>query len=180
MDSRIFKYKMCYSVLHGGYLSTKLFNKYFLSLVKSATKPFPLKLHICIWSSQTEHQVLVLCVCAYTHAQLLSHVWLFATPWMIAQWLLCPWNSPGKKTRVGCLFFLQGIFPIQGLNPSLLRCRQTLYQLSHRGSPKIGKDESKKLFWPIKRWGSLKPGKINDEQSSFLTSGQADWPGIPN
>ena len=24
--------------------------------------------------------------------------------------LLCPWDSPGKNTRVGCHFFLQGIF----------------------------------------------------------------------
>ena len=30
--------------------------------------------------------------------------------------LLCPWDSPGKTTGVGCHFFLQGIFPIQGLN----------------------------------------------------------------
>ena len=34
--------------------------------------------------------------------------------------LLCPWDSPGKNTRVGCSFLLQGIFPTQGLNPSLL------------------------------------------------------------
>ena len=26
----------------------------------------------------------------------------------------CPWDSPGKNTRVGCHFLLQGIFPIQG------------------------------------------------------------------
>ena len=26
---------------------------------------------------------------------------------------------------------LQGIFPIQGLNPDLLHCKQILYQLSH-------------------------------------------------
>ena len=25
--------------------------------------------------------------------------------------LLCPWNSPGKNTGVGCLFLLQGVFP---------------------------------------------------------------------
>ena len=31
--------------------------------------------------------------------------------------LLCPWNSAGKNTGVGCHFLLQGIFP---LNPSLL------------------------------------------------------------
>ena len=31
---------------------------------------------------------------------------------------------------------LQGIFPTQGLNPSLLHCRQILYYLRHQGSPK--------------------------------------------
>ena len=35
--------------------------------------------------------------------------------------LLCLWNSPGKKTGVGCHFLLQGIFPTQGWNPHLLR-----------------------------------------------------------
>ena len=34
--------------------------------------------------------------------------------------LLCPWDFPGKNTGVGCHFFLQGIFPDQGSNPSLL------------------------------------------------------------
>ena len=28
--------------------------------------------------------------------------------------LLCPWNSPGKNTGVGCQFLLQGIFQILG------------------------------------------------------------------
>ena len=32
----------------------------------------------------------------------------------------CLWNFPGKNTGSGCHFLLQGIFPIQGLNPSLL------------------------------------------------------------
>ena len=34
--------------------------------------------------------------------------------------LLCPGDSSGKKTRVSCHAFLQGIFPTQGLNPYLL------------------------------------------------------------
>ena len=34
--------------------------------------------------------------------------------------LLCPWDSPGKDTAVGCHAFLQGIFPTQGSNPHLL------------------------------------------------------------
>ena len=49
--------------------------------------------------------------------------------------LLRPWKFPGKSTGVGCHFLLQGIFPTQGLNPGLLNCRQTLYRLSHQGSP---------------------------------------------
>ena len=42
-----------------------------------------------------------------------------------------PWDSPGKKTGVGCHFLLQGIFPTQKSNPGLLHCRRILYQLSH-------------------------------------------------
>ena len=34
--------------------------------------------------------------------------------------LLCLWDSPGKNTGMCCNFFLQGIFPTQGLNPHLL------------------------------------------------------------
>ena len=48
-----------------------------------------------------------------------------------------PWNSPGQNTGVGSLSLLQGIFPNQGLNQGLPHCRQVLYQLSHKGSPKI-------------------------------------------
>jgi len=32
---------------------------------------------------------------------------------------------------------LQVIFPTQGLNPGLPHCRQILYLLSHKGSPRI-------------------------------------------
>ena len=39
--------------------------------------------------------------------------------------LLCPWDSPGKNTGVGCHSLLQGIFPTQESNPGLLYCRQT-------------------------------------------------------
>ena len=48
-----------------------------------------------------------------------------------------PWNSPGQNTGVGSLSILQWIFPTQGLNPGLSHCRQILYQLSHKGSPRI-------------------------------------------
>ena len=48
-----------------------------------------------------------------------------------------PWYSPGQNTGVGIISLLQGIFPTQGSNPGLPHCRQILYQLSHKGSPRI-------------------------------------------
>ena len=48
-----------------------------------------------------------------------------------------PWNSPGQNNGVGNLSLLQGIFLTQGMNTGLLHFRQILYQLSHRGSPRI-------------------------------------------
>ena len=57
-------------------------------------------------------------------AQSLSQVRLFVTPQTVAR--LCPWDSPGKNTRVGCHFLLQGIFPTQGLSPSLPLGRQII------------------------------------------------------
>ena len=47
-----------------------------------------------------------------------------------------PWNSTGQNIGVGSLYLLQGIFPTQGSNSGLLHCRQILYQLSHKGSPR--------------------------------------------
>ena len=47
------------------------------------------------------------------------------------------WNSPSQNTGVSSLFLLKGIFPTQGLNPSLPHCRWILYQLSHKESPRI-------------------------------------------
>ena len=51
--------------------------------------------------------------------------------------LYSPWNSPGQNTGMDSLSLLQGTFPTQGLNPGVLHCRWILYQLSHRGSPRI-------------------------------------------
>ena len=35
---------------------------------------------------------------------------------LYSAWLLCPWNSPGKNTRVGSHSLLRGIFLTQGSN----------------------------------------------------------------
>ena len=47
----------------------------------------------------------------------LSRDWLFATPWTVQPArLLCPRESPGKNTRLGCHFLFQEIFLTQGWN----------------------------------------------------------------
>ena len=50
-----------------------------------------------------------------------------------------PSEPSGKpmNTGVGSLSLLRGIFPTQESNQGLLHCRQILYQLSHKGSPRI-------------------------------------------
>ena len=60
-----------------------------------------------------------------------------------------------KTNGVGFHFLLQGIFLTQGSNPGLLLCRQTLYALTHQGSPKTnvlshssGGQNIKVLAWP--------------------------------
>ena len=68
--------------------------------------------------------------------------WSFPTVWKTSEspsvvsdslWphgIYSPWNSAG-------LSLLQGIFPTQGSNPGLPHCQWILYQLSHKGSPRI-------------------------------------------
>ena len=62
----------------------------------------------------------------------LIRVQLFVTPWTIQS---MEFSRP--EYLVGSLSFLQGIFQTQGSNPGLPHRRQILYQLSHKGSPRI-------------------------------------------
>ena len=57
------------------------------------------------------------------HTPMLSrfrHVQLSAAPWTVPSRLLCPWDSPGKKTGVVFHALLQGLFLTQGSNLCLL------------------------------------------------------------
>ena len=71
--------------------------------------------------------------------------------------LYSPWNSPGQNAGMGKLSLLQGIFPIQGLNPDLPHYRQILYQLSHKGSPRtlewVAYPFSRGSSWPRNQSG---------------------------
>ena len=64
--------------------------------------------------------------------------------------LYSPWNFLGQNTGVGSLSLLQGIVPTQGSNPGLPHCRQILYQLSHKGSPRI----LERVAYPFSRGSS--------------------------
>ena len=58
---------------------------------------------------------------------------------------LRPWDFPGKNTGVGCHFLLQEIFPTQGSNPGLPRCRQFLQVVSILSVIKMNHQKSKYL-----------------------------------
>ena len=51
--------------------------------------------------------------------------------------LYSPWNSPGQNTGVGSLSPLRQIFPTQESNLGLPHCKRFLYQLSHKGRPRL-------------------------------------------
>ena len=74
----------------------------------------------------------------HVHACQVASVVSDCDPMAQATRLLCPWDSPGKNTGVGCHALLQGIFPTQESNlylQRLLYCRQVLYPPSHLGNP---------------------------------------------
>ena len=64
------------------------------------------------------------CVCVCVCVCVLSCSVMFDSLWphrLQSTRLFCPWNFPGKNTRVGCHFLLQEIFLTQGLNPYLIQ-----------------------------------------------------------
>ena len=63
--------------------------------------------------------------------------------------LLCPWNSPGKSTGVGCHFLLQGIFPTQGIEPRSPALQADALPSEPPGKPGTtkGHDKESNLVW---------------------------------
>ena len=81
-----------------------------------------------------------------------------------------PWNSPGQNTGVDNLSLFQAS------NRGLPHCRRILYQLSHKGSPRIlewvAYPFSSRSFWPRNRIG------VSCISGSFLTNWamrEAQW-----
>ena len=85
--------------------------------------------------------------------------------------LYSSWNSPGQNAGVGSLFLLQGTLPTQGSNPGLPHCRWILYQLSHRGHPRM----LEQVAYPFCRgssWPGIKPGLLHYEHVLYQVSYQ--------
>ena len=84
--------------------------------------------------SQTGHLSLRFIV--YRESKSLSHVRLFATPWIVAHQAPLSMEFSRQEHWSVCHSLLWGIFLTQGSNPVLLHFRQICYHLSHQGSPK--------------------------------------------
>ena len=70
-----------------------------------------------------------------SEVKLLSRVQLFATPWTVAYQAPPSMGFSRQGYWSGLPFPSPGDLPHPVTEPGLPRCRQTLYPLSHQGSP---------------------------------------------
>ena len=120
---------------------------HFLFSIKRALRALDLYLLTCVphlasllsalFTFSFLYSVTILIFVSYiwTYVKSLSCIQLFATPWTVTYQSPQSMEFSSKSTGVGCHFLLQGIFSTQGLNLGLPHYRQTLYHLSHQGSP---------------------------------------------
>ena len=95
---------------------------------------FVVRIYICIYVCLYMYVWVCVCVCvcmcSITSNTLQLHGLQPAS-------LLCPSDSPGKRTGMGCHFFIQEISPTQGSNLRLLHWQADSLPLSHLGSPRM-------------------------------------------
>ena len=65
--------------------------------------------------------------------------------------LLCPWDSPGKSTGVGCHFLLQEIFPTQGSNPLFLHWQADSYSWATWEAHQRRQEKRKNIYCFVER-----------------------------
>ena len=108
----------------------------------------------CPWSC------VCVCVCVCSCSVVSDSLWPLG---LKPTRLLCPRDSSGKNTGVGCHAHLQVIFPTRGLNPDLLHCRRILFCLSHQGSP------------PLESWQTSNLGDFQYQQDLPFLRGVWVW-----
>ena len=87
--------------------------------------------------------------------------------------LLCPWDSPGKNTGVGCLSLLQGIFLNHGPNACLLHLLH--WEVNSLPLAPLGKLTATEKFIENKSRSSVHPGTtdIDHPKGSLLRNHRA-------
>ena len=94
------------------------------------------------------------------NVQWLSHVWLFETPWTVAQHAPQSMGFSRQEYWSGfCHFLLQGIFPTQGLNSRLVHWQADSFSLSQLGSPQrtLAPRKQPPCQWPFLKSAPPKP-----------------------
>ena len=88
----------------------------------------------------------------------LSRVWLLTASCTVAHRLLCPWDSPGKNTGVGCIFYSRGSSQHRDrTHISHISCigRRALHHWRHLWSPRtlewVATPSSRGSSWPRDR-----------------------------
>ena len=98
--------------------------------------------------------------------------------------LLCPWDFPGKNTRVGCDFLLQGTFLTLVSNTCFLHWQEDSLPLSHLGCLVhvyvyvLSHSSRVQLFvtpWTIARQAPLSTGFSRQEYWSGLPCPSLDY-----
>ena len=82
-------------------------------------------------------------VCVWLLSVMRDTLW----PHRLAYQTLCPWDSPGKKSGMGCHFLLQRIFLTQGSNPSLLCLLQWQADSLPLAPPKKSNNKMLVMMW---------------------------------
>ena len=131
-----------------------------------------------------------ICICV---CHMLSHVWIFMTPWTGTHQAPLSIDFPGKNIRAGCHLILQGIFLTQGSNPHLLHSsigRWIRYNCAtwERHMPLsmclktwVKFSESKENNASIFHWQPVEMGKNGTKpQLSQHSLGEGQMPGIQN
>ena len=91
--------------------------------------------------------------------------------------LLCPWNSPGNNTGVGCHALPQGFFRIQGLNP---RLSLSLLRWQTCSLPPSPSGKSQSSWYKFFMWPSWLSEKYPSIVLQFIPSHQAPSNSITN
>ena len=87
---------------------------------------------LCFFLKSIFTGLLTLCCYCLSHSVVSDSLWSHG---LQPASLLCPWDSPGKNTGVGCHALLQGSFPNPGIEPRSPTLRADSYHLNHQRSP---------------------------------------------